>query len=76
MYLVQACILYATLLCGITFVSIDHSRDPYDVEDIVFFVGAAPAGERKSESGRIVTMTHVSEAQPTCSNPGWEDSDS
>ena len=34
MYLVQACILYstlpryATLLCGITFVSIDHSRDP------------------------------------------------
>lgn len=33
MYLVQACILYATLryatlLCGITFVSIDHSRYP------------------------------------------------
>lgn len=58
MYLVQACILYATLLCGITFVSIDHSsRDPYDVEDIVFFVGAAPAlaGERKSESGRIIS---------------------
>lgn len=47
MYLVQACILYATLLCGIRFVSIDHSRDPYDVEDIVFFVGAAPSGRKK-----------------------------